>query len=98
MTLRFLSIARRELDDAVAWYDGQAEGIGMEFLDEMDRVLRRIVAYPLSGMVLEPGLRRCILTRFPYGIIYGIEGSSIIVLAVAHLHRRPRYWKDRTIQ
>jgi hypothetical protein len=36
-----------------------------------------------------------LLTRFPYGVIYGLEGDTIIVVAVAHLHRQPRYWADR---
>ena len=98
MTIRFLSISQRELDDAVAWYDGQAEGLGMEFLDELDRAVRRIAAYPFSGMEIDPGLRRCLLARFPYAIIYGIRAKTIVVLAVAHLHRKPRYWQGRAIK
>jgi hypothetical protein len=48
--IRFLSVARRELDDAFTWYEGQAAGLGYEFLDEMDRVVRRIKAYPDSRL------------------------------------------------
>ena len=95
MNIRFLVPAQQELDDAVAWYDQQAEGLGTEFLDEFDRVVRRVVSYPLSSMEIEPGLRRGLLARFPYGIIYGQDGGTIVVVAVAHLHREPRYWADR---
>jgi mRNA-degrading endonuclease RelE of RelBE toxin-antitoxin system len=35
------------------------------------------------------------LSRFPYGLIYTIDNGDILVLAVAHLHRRPDYWRDR---
>ena len=35
------------------------------------------------------------MTRFPYGVMYGIDEDTIIVIAVAHLHRDPRYWIDR---
>jgi hypothetical protein len=53
------------------------------------------VAFPMSCAEIEPGLRRCLLARFPYGLIYGMEDDSIVVIAVTHLHRLPRYWTDR---
>lgn len=95
MKLRFLLLAQRELDDAVAWYNEQAAGAGQEFLDELDRAARRAVAFPMSCPEIEPGLRRCLLARFPYGIIYGVDQEMIIVVAVAHLHREPGYWMGR---
>jgi plasmid stabilization system protein ParE len=95
MKVRFLSLAQQELDDAVAWYSNQAAGMGKEFLDELDRAVRRVVAYPLSCPEIDPGLRRCLLARFPYGLIYGEDGDTIVVVAVAHLHRSPRYWTNR---
>jgi plasmid stabilization system protein ParE len=95
MNVRFLAPARQELDDAVEWYERQAAGLGKEFLDEMDRVIRRVVAFPLSAMEIEPGLRRGLIARFPYGLIYGQDGDAVVVVAVAHLHRAPRYWAHR---
>jgi len=38
MEIRFLSLANREVDDAVQWYDAREEGLSREFLDELDRV------------------------------------------------------------
>jgi plasmid stabilization system protein ParE len=93
--IRFLAPAQRELDDAVAWYDQQAAGRGLEFLDELDRAVRRILAFPLSYPQIERGIRRCRLARFPYGLIYGVDDETVVIIAVAHLHRRPRYWIDR---
>ena len=95
MKLRFLILAQRELDDAVAWYNEQTAGLGQEFLDELDRVVRRAVTFPMSCPEIEPGVRRCLLARFPYGLIYGVDGDTLVVVAVAHLHRAPRYWVDR---
>lgn len=95
MKVRFLKPAQLEVDDAVEWYDSQSQGLGIRFLDDLDRTIRRIAAFPLSYTEIEPDLRRCLLTRFPYGIIYGIDSDTIIVIAVAHLHRKPRYWIDR---
>jgi len=93
--LRFLILAQRELDDAVAWYNEQAAGSGQEFLDELDRVVRRAVTFPMSCPEIEPGVRRCLLARFPYGLIYGVDRKTIVVVAVAHMHREPRYWVGR---
>lgn len=95
MKIRFLKPAQSEVDDAVTWYNSQSRGLGIQFLDDIDRAIRRIATYPLSSIEIEQGLRRCLLPRFPYGIIYGIDSETIIVVAVAHLHRDPRYWIDR---
>jgi plasmid stabilization system protein ParE len=93
--IAFLASAQRELDDAVAWYERQAAGLGRDLLDELDRAVRRATAFPLSYPEIEPGIRRCRLARFPYGVIYGVDGETLVVVAIAHLHRRPRYWIDR---
>ncbi len=95
MNIRFLSLADREVDDAVAWYNERAEGLGRDFLDELDRVSRLIRIYPLLATQIEPEIRRFLFTRFPYSLIYGIDQETIVVIAVAHQHREPRYWADR---
>jgi len=94
MKVRFLKPAQFEVDAAVAWYASQSAGLETQFLDELDRTLRRVIAYPFSCAEVEQGLRRCLFSRFPYGIIYGIDSDIIIVVAVAHLHREPGYWID----
>ncbi|MFO0697676.1 MAG: type II toxin-antitoxin system RelE/ParE family toxin [Nitrospira sp.] len=73
MKVRFLALAQKELDDAVDWYNGQATELGLEFLDEVDRAIRRIVSFPMSCPEIESGVRRCLLARFPYGLIYGVD-------------------------
>jgi plasmid stabilization system protein ParE len=95
MKVSFLVLAQQELDDTVAWYNEQATSLGQEFLDELDRVVRRAVTFPMSCPEIEPGVRRCLLARFPYGLIYGVDRKTIVIVAVAHLHREPRYWMDR---
>jgi len=95
VNVRFLTPAQRELEDAVAWYNRQAAGLGQELLDELDRAVRRAVAFPVAYPEIESGIRRCRLARFPYGLIYGVDGETLVVVAVAHLHRRPRYWIGR---
>lgn len=90
----FLPLAHAELNDTVAWYR-EAGGLGCDFLVEFDRAVRRTTTFPLSCPEIEPGLRRCLLARYPYGLIYALDDSTVVILAVAHLHREPRYWVDR---
>lgn len=93
--IRFLSLANQEVDDAVKRYDEQLEGLGRDFLNELNRVVRLISRYPQVAMMIEPEIRRFLFTRFPYSLIYGIDDQTIVVIAVAHHRRRPRYWADR---
>jgi ParE toxin of type II toxin-antitoxin system, parDE len=95
VTARFLDIAAIELDEAIRWYNAQAPGLGDAFLVEVLAAVHRITIYPEAWHPLDDGVRRCRLTRFPYGLIYAIDNSDILVLAVAHLHREPDYWRDR---
>lgn len=95
MKIRFLSLANQEVNDAVRWYEEQAEGLSRDFLDELDRVVRLVRSYPLMATQIEPEIRRFLFTRFPYSLIYGIDEETIVIIAVAHQHREPRYWVDR---
>jgi plasmid stabilization system protein ParE len=95
MNIRFLSVADQEVADAVQWYEEQKEGLSRTFLDELDRVVRLVRTYPLVGTEIQPEIRRFLLSRFPYSLVYGIDEDTIVVIAVAHQHREPRYWADR---
>lgn len=95
MNIRFLTLAQQEVDDAVVWYNNQTEDKGREFLDELDRAVRLAKSFPQAFTEIEPEIRRCLLAHFPYALIYGIEQQTIVVIAVAHLHRQPGYWADR---
>ena len=95
MKIKFLTLAQQEIDEAFVWFDERDEGKGVEFLDELDRVVRLVKIYPLASVEIEPEIRRCLFARFPYSLIYGIEDEAIVVIAVAHARRSPRYWVDR---
>jgi plasmid stabilization system protein ParE len=97
MKVRFLTLAQQEVDDAAFWYGNQAEDTADEFLDDLDRAVRLVKSYPLAFAEIEPEIRRCLLARFPYALVFGIEPHTIVVIAVAHLHRQPGYWFDRLL-
>lgn len=95
MKTRFLLSARRELNEAVHHYNAQREQLGQEFRDEAWETIRRITGFPLAWFSLGGTIRRCQMRRFPYGIIYEPSELEIVVIAVAHLHREPEYWRSR---
>ena len=64
MKVRFLTLAQQEIDEAVVWFDERVEGKSLEFLDELDRVVRLVKAYPLASVELEPEIRRVSLLVF----------------------------------
>ena len=98
MNFRLVAPAAAELDEAVAWYAAQAPGLERRFIDEMRSARKRIAERPHAWHPLGAGVRRFRLARFPYGLIYVVEAGEIVVLAVAHLHRKPNYWRSRLLR
>lgn len=95
MKVALLPPAQLELDEAFAWYESQVVGLGYGFLDEFNRAVRLAVTFPELYQQVSPGIRRCLLNRFPYGLLYGRDNDTIVIVAVAHLRQRPNYWQDR---
>lgn len=95
MRIRFLEIAQIELDDAIEYYNYEAPGLGEAFLTEVLNTLDRIGEYPEAWQSSSKRTRRCQTRRFPYGIMYQVRKDEILVVAIANLHRKPDYWKDR---
>lgn len=92
--------AEDELVDAVRWHEYQREGLGEDLRQCAREALQRLRENPGHGgpvpWVDEAlGVRRVLLERFPYLLIYREEATKIRVLAFAHTHRRPGYWRDR---
>ncbi len=101
MSLRLLSEADDEAAEAARWYESQRPGLGDAFLDELARAYQLIEHQPraFQSIARPPGgreVRRYVLRRFPYRIIYEVIGTDVVVLAVAHTRRQPNYWKGRT--
>lgn len=46
MTYRFLSPAQQDLVEAVQYYEKASPGLGLEFLDEVERTVSRIPLKP----------------------------------------------------
>ena len=82
--------------DQVAFYESQLAGLGADCLGEFDAVMARICADPNRfALAASPDIRNVPLKRFPFHVIYRVEATRIVVLAVAHRRRRPSYWVGR---
>ena len=93
--ISILKSAQHELDEAFDFYEAQLFGLGYEFIDEFEKAVKRIEQFPEAWQSFSLNTRRCQFNRFPYAIIYDIYEENIVIIAVAHLHRRPFYWKHR---
>lgn len=89
MTFDFHPEAEAEFIEAVSFYDKVESSLGEEFSLEVLAALSNVLSYPNAWPTLEVGVRRCLVNRFPYGILYGVEPDRGFVLALMHLHRRP---------
>jgi len=91
----FLDEAERELYEAVAYYEESSEGLGLEFSREVFATVSRILKFPGAWSPYSNRTRRCLLKRFPYGIVYRVVGDAVVIFAVMQLNRKPGYWKER---
>jgi len=87
--------ASEELSEAVRWYEARRVGLGGEFFDAVANTLQLIEARPEIGSAISADrqTRRMLVARFPYQIVYRLRPREIVIVAVAHLKRRPGYWK-----
>src|SRR5215467_13716067 len=93
--ISFHRFADQELNDTAQYYQLESPGLGVAFLDEVERSLQSITKHPDSSPVLSGSVRRRLLRRFPYALLYTVKPEGIRILAVMNLKRRPTYWVGR---
>jgi mRNA-degrading endonuclease RelE of RelBE toxin-antitoxin system len=73
----------------------QYEGLGRRFREEVKKAIRRMSEYPKAWSVERKDVRKYLLHKFPYKLLYSIEEDHLFVIAIAHQHRKPDYWIER---
>jgi hypothetical protein len=94
-SVSFLPAAEEEMIEAACYYESKCELLGSDFLAEVEHAMQSIQAHPASSPVIRSNIRRRLLNRFPFGLLYIIENNLALIVAVMHLRRRPGYWKER---
>ena len=92
MKILFSKFAKNELDDAVSFYETELAGLGLRFKEEIRSSISRIKEHPEAWSIEKGDVRKALLHRFPYKILYSLEKDHIVILAIAHQHRKPNYW------
>lgn len=92
---RFLYPAEEEMTEASLLYEAAAAGLGDDFLTDVQFAIDSLCEHPHLGRKVAGGLRRMLLHRFPFSLIYSVEADAILIIAVAHYGRSPGYWKKR---
>ena len=95
MKVFFSEFAKLELEDALAYYELEHTGIGAYFKEEIKKNIVRIKKFPKAATIEKGEIRKSLLHKFPYKILYSIESDHIFIIALAHQHRRPDYWIER---
>jgi len=95
ISVQLHSEAEAELSEAALFYESRLAGLGSSFAAEVQASVGFIRAYPDAGFPLGSKLRKIVIKRFPYSVIYRREDQNIYVVAIAHHRRRPGYWKSR---
>jgi hypothetical protein len=87
--------AKRELEDAIEYYNFLQVGLGNKFKESVYRGIIKIQEYPNAWQKQTKRSRRYILDTFPYKIIYYVNNDCIYIVAIANSHRHPDYWAAR---
>lgn len=87
--------AIEEAQAAYQWYHQRSPEIAEAFMTELDRGIELIAASPNQWASYVGGTRRWSMRRFPYLVVYREVGGTLQILAVAHVRRRPGYWRKR---
>lgn len=96
MRITFNPAARQELVETARWYTNEAGGLRADdFKKEVQRSLKLIIEHPALGAIAASHTHSMPVHRYPYSVIYRVEGGTLRVLAVVHHSRRPGYWMGR---
>jgi plasmid stabilization system protein ParE len=87
--------ADAELEAAYRWYLRRSPNAASRFLKGVETAAKQVDEHPERWPKYLHGTRYCRVVRYPFALVYLQEPDRIYGIAVAHLRRRPGYWKNR---
>ena len=91
MTLEFSELAQTELEDARAYYNLQQNSLGERFKEHIKENVDGIALFPRLYPKVTDELHRVVVHKFPYSIFYILLDEIIVIVSIAHQHRKPFY-------
>ena len=95
MRVRHHKLAHEELTAAAVFYEQQEEGLGAQFLEAYKEAVAMVKANPKTYRILLDDMRRFLMDRFPFVVVYRVREEETFIMAVAHGRRKPGYWRER---
>ena len=96
MRIEYHPALATEIKEIWDYYEEKSPGLGDRFIDEFEQQVLHIASTPERWMILEHGIRRALMKRFPYVIYFRIlEEDGIRITVVKHEKRHPSLGKDR---
>jgi len=95
MRVTLTSMAEADVAAALDWYEAEAPGINIRFLDEFDALLQRLASNPAQFPHLRDDVQRAGFPHFPYGLLFRTRHDVVEVFACFHVSRDPRSWQAR---
>jgi len=95
ISIEYHFAATEELLDEIEYLEQQAPGLGRRLFLEVERAEEMLMRHPEAGALAAPGIRKWVLLRFRYSLIYTVNGTMLLILAIAHTSRQPGYWAGR---
>ena len=92
--VRFRPQARAEIREARGWYENRVAGLGRAFISEVDTTISffRLHPHMYAAVSDDEQVRRALLHRFPYSLVYEIIADEIVVLACRHVRQDEMKW------
>jgi plasmid stabilization system protein ParE len=87
--------AESDIESTYEWYEDQREGLGAEFLAELEAGFSRVVRNPEVYATVQGSIRRALLRRFPFGVFFLVSDDLVSVIAVFHTSRDPKTLRRR---
>lgn len=92
MRVEYHPLTTTDLNDAIAYYNRQQAGLGDELRTEIYASIERVVASPARFSIVSKGIRRCLVHRFPYAILFSVVSENTLrVLVIRHHRREPNF-------
>ena len=96
MNVILIPPADNELREAIDYYNDQLEGLGEQFYTSFIDTTNYISYAPDAWKKIGTNTRRINIKRFPYLVLYVIDAQDIIITCIAHQHRDPSFYMDRS--
>ena len=95
LPVRLLPEAKAEFDAAADWYEQKRPGLGADFVARVGEALARIAVNPRLHHKVYHDVRKAVVKKFPYVVIYQEEPAEVLVISVFHTSRNPAVWQSR---